>query len=477
MESLLNRYRNITVLLLVVAAQLILLAVQVKNDRDIHFVRVWTVTAVTPFARIVEGLRGGSTGFLRNYVLLHDVNAENRQLREEVGHLKMDNIFLRNQLNQADRAEALKLFQTHNQSKTLAASIIGAGAASGSKVVYVDRGSVEGVQRGMAVVTPDGIVGKVIASYPVASEVLLVTDPDFAAGVISQKNQTRGTLKGQGNGPCKVDYVPIEEKVEVGEWFYTSGDDRIFPRGFPVGVVTAVREAQPYKEILVDPSGLQHGLEDVLIILSGVHEEIPATPPGNQPIYVAPPPPEAVVKSPAAAEGTAAASGGAAGSAAGAGAPTTEADRLRAHYKAVGDAQNHVFGEGLPGSKPPNFNLALPSTGAKTGAAAPTGVSGTKPAVAPPVKSPVAPTGVSGPKPDAAPPVKSPAAPTGGAGTKPDAAPSVKSPVAPTGAAGIKPDAAPSVKSPIAPTGGAGTKSDAAPSVKSPVAPTGGAGH
>jgi rod shape-determining protein MreC len=453
MESLLNRYRNITVLLLVVAAQLILLAVQVKNDRDIHFIRVWTVTAVTPFARVVEALRGGSTGFLRNYVLLHDVNAENRQLREEVGRLKMDNIFLRNQLSQADRAQALKLFQTHTQSKTLAASIIGAGAASGSKVVYVDRGSVEGVQRGMAVVTPDGIVGKVIASYPVASEVLLVTDPDFAAGVVSQKNQTRGTLKGQGNGPCKVDYVPIEEKVEVGEWFYTSGDDRIFPRGFPVGVVTAVREAQPYKEILVDPSGLQRGLEDVLIILSGVHEEIPETPPGNQPVYVAPPPPEAV-RSSAAAQGTAAAAGDTAVAAA----PSTEADRLRAHYKAVGDAQNHVFGEGLPGSKPPNFNLVLPSAGAKAGAAAPTGVSGTKPASLPPVKSPAASTGDAGTKPAAAPPpVKSPAASTGDAGTKPAAPPPATSPAAPTGDAGTKPAAAPPlVKPPATPPGGAG---------------------
>ncbi len=241
MESLLNRYRNITVLLLVIAAQLILLAVQVKDNRDIHFFRVWTVTAVTPIARVVEWLRGGSSGFVHNYILLRDADAENRRLRDEVGRLKMDNIFLRNELSQADRARALQLFQAHTQSKTLAASIIGAGSASGSKVVYVDRGSVEGVQSGMAVVTPDGIVGKVIASYPTASEVLLVTDPDFAAGVVSQKNQSHGTLKGQGNGPCKVDYVAIEDKVEVGEWFYTSGDDRIFPRGFPVGVVTSVQ--------------------------------------------------------------------------------------------------------------------------------------------------------------------------------------------------------------------------------------------
>ena len=111
----------------------------------------------------------------------------------------------------------------------------------------MDRGSASGVERGMAVVTPDGIVGKVIAAYPTASEVLLITDPDFAAGVVSQKNQIHGTLKGQGTPLCKVDYVPSEEKVEPGEWFYTSGDDRIFPRGFPVGVVKAVRPGQPFQ--------------------------------------------------------------------------------------------------------------------------------------------------------------------------------------------------------------------------------------
>ena len=127
-------------------------------------------------------------------------------------------------------------------------------------MVYVDRGSVDGVQRGMAVVTPDGIVGKVIAAYPTASEVLLVTDPDFAAGVISQKNQARGTLKGPGKTIARWTTCRSDEKVEVGEWFYTSGDDRIFPRGFPVGVVKEVRDGQPFKEILVEPSGLQPGI-------------------------------------------------------------------------------------------------------------------------------------------------------------------------------------------------------------------------
>src|SRR5207247_1272817 len=107
MESFLNRYRNITVLLLVIFAQLVLLAVQVKNDQDVRVIRVWAVTTVTPVARIVEWFRGGSIGFLRHYVLLHDAGEENRKLRDEVGRLRLENTFLRNELGTAERAKAL----------------------------------------------------------------------------------------------------------------------------------------------------------------------------------------------------------------------------------------------------------------------------------------------------------------------------------------------------------------------------------
>ena len=144
----------------------------------------------------------------------------------------------------------------------------------------------------MAVVTPDGIVGKVIAAYPTASQVLLVTDPDFAAGVISQKNQARGDLKGTGKDYCIVDYVPVAEKVEVGEWFYTSGDDRIFPRGFPAGVVKEVRDGEALQG---DPGRAERaGQRDWRTCSSffpASTRKIPNAPPSNQPVYIAPPPP------------------------------------------------------------------------------------------------------------------------------------------------------------------------------------------
>jgi len=343
MEGFLNRYRNITVLLLVIFAQLLLLAFQVKSDQDVRLIRVWTVTAVTPLARLLENLRGGGLGFARNYILLKNSDAENRRLREENGRLKLDNIFLTNEITRADRAKALEVFGARTASKMVAATVIAIGAGSNSKVVFVDRGTVAGVMRGMGVVTPDGIVGKVIAAYPTASQVLLVTDPDFAAGVVSQKNLARGTLKGEGRPMCKLDYVPVEQKIEVGEWLYTSGDDRLFPRGFPVGVVKSVKATQPFQEILVEPSGVQRGVEDVMILVQGVHQEIPDVPATSQLVYIAPPLPDTGGQGnavPAPAPGPAAG---------------TEADKLRAIYKAVGDAQGHNYGEGGVGSKPPDF--------------------------------------------------------------------------------------------------------------------------
>jgi rod shape-determining protein MreC len=361
MDSLLNRYRNVTVLVLVIMAQLILLAYQVKTGNDVRLIRVWSVTAVTPLARTLEGIRSGVTNFIANYITLHDTRAQNLEMRQELGRLKMENQFLRTELSTADRARALSVFQSQTQSRTLAARVIGTGAGAGSKVVFVDRGSVSGVEKGMAVVTPDGIVGKVIAAFPVASEVELITDSTFAAGVISQKNRVHGVLRGQGSGTCRVDGVQTEEKVEVGEWFFTSGDDRVFPKGMRAGQVRVVRPGSPFQEIFLDPSGVQNGLEEVLIVLEGVHQMIPELPNASTAVHLqSPPPPEAsTAQAPTPSIS-----------------PGTDADRLRDRYKALGDAQGHKFGEGLPGSKPPDFNAPLP----------------TKPAAPKPTAPPPAPT-------------------------------------------------------------------------------------
>jgi len=398
MESLLYRYRNITVLLVVLFAQLVLLAWQVKSDSDVPLVRVWAISAVSPVASAIEGARNGTTGFFSNYFELRNAREQSRELRTEVDKYRLENQFLKNELESARRAEALAGFQAHSLSKMIGARVIGTTTGMGSKSVLIDRGTASGVRKGMAVVTPDGIVGTVVAVYPFASQVRGVTDPGFAAGVESQKNHVHGVLKGIGNESAKVDYVPTGQKLEVGEMFFTSGEDRIFPKGLPVGKVTAVKEGSAFQDVYLQPSGVESAPEEVLVIVDPVHQEIPDAPLTDSPVFLGPD-----VKPDATAAENQRYTGA-----------RTQADQMMEQYRKLGAAQNHQFGEGGPGTPPPNFNLKVPGVNAPAAPAGTTGPSGSTGAVTavparprPATATPANPTPAA-PKPAVQPPVLQP---------------------------------------------------------------------
>ncbi len=128
--------------------------------------------------------------------------------------------------------------------------------------------------------------------------------------------------------------------------FFTSGEDRIFPKGLPVGKVTSVREGSNFQDVTVQPAGTESAPEEVLVIVDPVHQSIPDAPAADTPVFLAPD-----VNSGDDAQST----GGPA---------LTPADKLREDYKKIGNAQNHVFGVGNPGTLPPNFNLKVPGVNA-----------------------------------------------------------------------------------------------------------------
>ena len=292
MEAFFNRYRNLSLLVVVVFAQLILLAWQIKTNQEARGVRVWAVTAVTPLARFVEEVRYKTAHFFSDYVVLSGVQQRNLQIGRELERLKLENQNLRNEVQMADRVKALASFVKESPFKYLGARIINNAPGTNSKVVYIDRGSTSGVMRGMCVLTPDGIVGKVVASYPTAAQVMLLNDPTFSGAVISQKNRTRGVVKGLGHVKMQLEYVQNEEKLEVGELLFTSGEDRIFPKGLPVGKVAGVKAGpQQYKEVVVEPSGFREGLEEVLVLIEGGHQPLPtATTPSVSQVTLLPEP-------------------------------------------------------------------------------------------------------------------------------------------------------------------------------------------
>jgi rod shape-determining protein MreC len=137
-------------------------------------------------------------------------------------------------------------------------------------MVFISRGSRDGVRRDMGVITPEGVVGKVFAVYPDTSQVLLLTDKESGVGALLGESRAQGPVRGTGEPLLGLEYISNEVKVEPGERILTSGQDRIFPKDLPVGTVLQVQPDRhsPFLKISVKPAARLDGLEEVLVLLT-----------------------------------------------------------------------------------------------------------------------------------------------------------------------------------------------------------------
>jgi rod shape-determining protein MreC len=134
--------------------------------------------------------------------------------------------------------------------------------------MYINRGSRDGIRRDMGVITPDGVVGKILAAYPDTSQVLLLSDKESGVGALLADTRTQGPVKGTGEPLLSLEYISVDDKVAAGEAVLTSGQDRIFPKDLPVGtVVDAVPDRKsPFMKIRVRPAAHLDRLEEVLVL-------------------------------------------------------------------------------------------------------------------------------------------------------------------------------------------------------------------
>lgn len=264
-----SRHRPLVLLFGVILTQVLLLAFQIRRGRDVRLIRVWSAELLTPLQRAGNFLVGKVDGTWFGYVDLRDVRAENRKLAEEVGQLRLKNQRLEGQAAQAVRLARLLGFRQENADvPMIAAEVIGANADSTSRTVFINRGDQDGIRRNMAVITPDGVVGKVSEALPHTSQVLLITDRESGLGALLAGTRTHGVVKGTGDPQLWMDYVSTDEKVPSGEQILTSGEDRIFPKNLPVGSVASTKAGFPFQTIQVTPAAHLDQLEEVLVLLS-----------------------------------------------------------------------------------------------------------------------------------------------------------------------------------------------------------------
>jgi rod shape-determining protein MreC len=269
---LIARHRNLSILATVLLAQMLGLAFQVKRPTDhgpTRLIRIWAMNIVSPLEQVAEHAKSGVTNLWSDYLYLRDVRRENESLRQENLHLRLEQVRLAQDAGQAQRLQALLAFKEQFISATIAAQVIGTSGTDGSHVIYVDKGAQDGIKGGMAVITPAGIVGKVITASAATSQVLEINDQQSGVGALLEKSRLQGIVKGSPAGETVVHYVMSDEKVEPGEIVVTSGGDGVFPKGLTVGAVTSVSAGpESFLNIRVKPAAQLDRLEEVLVILT-----------------------------------------------------------------------------------------------------------------------------------------------------------------------------------------------------------------
>jgi len=268
--DVLGRYRNLIVLVGVLFAQVLGLAVQVKRTTDsepTRLIRVWAVDVVTPLERALHWVQTSTGNVWHNYFYLRGVRAENRNLKQQIERMSLEQVRMSQDADQARRLQALLAFKEQFISRTMAAQVIGSSGSELSRSVYIDKGESDGIKPDMAVITADGIVGKVLRVYRSTSQVLLIDDQTSGVGAILDKTRLQGILRGTPAGEVVLEKVMSDEAVPAGELVLTSGGDGIFPKGLLVGRVTKVAPgSELFLNIRVRPAADLSKLEEVLVV-------------------------------------------------------------------------------------------------------------------------------------------------------------------------------------------------------------------
>lgn len=267
LPAFIRRHRPFFVLLLVVSAQLLLLSLQIIRNNHVRLIRYWAVETFDPFERSLGGLVNVSSTAYRTYGQMWHAEQENQELHMQLVAAQAQIQRLGQSAGESQRLRSLLDLKSQLTFQTTAAEVIASSPGENSNAIFIDKGSDSGLTTDLAVITPQGVVGKIVAIFPHSAQVLLIIDPSSGVGVTLAQSRVQGILKGGSNSFCDLQYVMDEETISRGEAVITSGLDQIYPKGLPVGTVVNASNGNIYKNITVKPAVDLNRLELVLVVV------------------------------------------------------------------------------------------------------------------------------------------------------------------------------------------------------------------
>ena len=237
---------------------------QLKNE-PMGAVVMWIMR---PLQIAAHGTVNWITGLRENYDTLTSFRTESERLRKRIEQLEIERQKLLEAQATNIRLQQLLDFRSQLSGTAITASIIANSASTWFKSCVLDKGSADGVRKGMAVVTPLGVVGQVVAVTRRTAKVLLLTDANSGIDVLVQRTRARGIVSGSLENGIVLKYVKRSEDIQEGDRLITSGTDGVFPKGMMVGTVIRVSKQQIglFQAIEVLPAVQSTRVEDVLVV-------------------------------------------------------------------------------------------------------------------------------------------------------------------------------------------------------------------
>ena len=245
----------------------VLISAQVNTASGLPVLQVVTFGGFSEVQRATMAVIDGVRGMWSGYVALRQVQEENAALKQELQTLQVRFQQEHAEAQRTDNLRQLLELRERANLDTVAAEVIAGPASVEFRTVTIDKGTSDGLATDMAVISPAGVVGRLILPSRRASKVQLLIDRNAAAGALIERTRVQGVVMGVGDGLLKMQYVPGTADVKTGDLVVTSGIDGIYPKGFVIGTIDhADRGIGAYSEITVRPAADFARLEEVLIV-------------------------------------------------------------------------------------------------------------------------------------------------------------------------------------------------------------------
>lgn len=267
-------FRKAFILLLVLSLPLISINMEQKKVQNTWFTE--------PFTYLAEGFQGLFSNLSRGvrtttgeYMNLLRIKAYNATLQKENDELTTRLNQMTESQNELERLRTLLDFQKNTKMDLVPAQVIGRDLVPDHNTITINKGMKHGLKAGQAVLTVSGAVGYVFKPQHFTSHVMLITDRYSVVDALIQKTRAHGIVEGKSKELCVIQYVERTEDVKPGDLIVTGGLDNIFPKGFPLGVVTNVERKTKSASLIIDlkPVVDANKVEEVFIVKHAALED------------------------------------------------------------------------------------------------------------------------------------------------------------------------------------------------------------